>query len=132
MFEAPPRPKPTIGLTPLIDVVFILLIFVVLAANFDRLRGLKVDLPEASSNYKPKVKSLVLSISAKGVYQINKESVPKAALLGKLRSLRKKHSILLLRADGKAALQHAVRVLDFAALLKFESVSIATKRAASQ
>lgn len=131
MFEAPKREIPNIGLTPLIDVVFILLIFVVLAANFDRIRGLKVDLPEASSKYKPKqTKSLVLSIAKDGGYHIEKRKIASGALRSTLQSLRKKHKILLLKADGKAALQHAVRVLDIAAALKFESVSIATKRPA--
>lgn len=128
MFERVQREAPTIGMTPLIDVVFILLIFVVLAANFDRIRGLKVDLPEASSQYKPKKKALVVSITSKGKIQVGKEMVSVKALLPTLQRLRKKHSMLLLRADGKSALQHAVRVLDAASSLRFTSVSIATQR----
>lgn len=129
MFEAPKRSTPNVGLTPLIDVVFILLIFVVLAANFDKIRALKVDLPEASSTHQPKTKSLVLSITKEGVYQIDTKRVQKEQLFRVLKTYRKTHKVLLLHADGKAALQHAVRVLDLASTLRFESVSIATKRA---
>ncbi|MFK7853350.1 MAG: ExbD/TolR family protein [Granulosicoccus sp.] len=44
MFEFDnPRPKPSIGLTPLIDVVFILLLFFMLATNFDVERAMYVS-----------------------------------------------------------------------------------------
>jgi len=128
MFEAPKRELPSIGLTPLIDVVFILLIFVILAANFDRVRGLKVDLPEASTQKKPPKKSLIVTVNAKGNFYINQKIVPQKQLLTRLRNLRKKHSTLLLRADGKVALKHAIQVLDHAEEIGFESVSIATRR----
>ncbi len=128
MFEKPKRETPNIGMTPLIDVVFILLIFVVLAANFDRVRGLKVDLPEASSQHKIQKKALVVSITSKGRIHIGKAVVSPKTLLSTLHRLRKKHNMLILRADGKSALQYAVRVLDAASTLKFSSVSIATQR----
>lgn len=129
MFEAPKREMPSVGMTPLIDVVFILLIFVVLAANFDRIRGLKVDLPEASSEYKPnKQKALIVTITSKGQMLIGKKVVKPNLLLPTFKQLRKKHSALLLRGDGKSNLKYTVKVLDAASTVGFKSVSLATKR----
>lgn len=128
MFERKPKAPPRIGVTPLIDVVFILLIFVILMANFDRIRGLKVNLPKAHSTQEYHQKALIVSISETGVIQVQKHLIKPKDLLPKLTLLRKQHKHLLLRADNRAALKHAVRVLDYAALLRFSSVSIATKQ----
>ncbi|MEM1010381.1 MAG: biopolymer transporter ExbD, partial [Myxococcota bacterium] len=69
MFNQPDPKTPEVGLTPLIDIVFILLIFVVLAANFDRVKGMPLELPSAShtQNHPPQV--LTLSISQKGQFE---------------------------------------------------------------
>ena len=128
MFEAPKREAQSIGLTPLIDIVFILLIFVVLAANFDRVKGLKVALPQASNTQSPEKKLLTITVTKEGVLMWEDKKLTRKQLLPKLKELRKKHSVLLLRADSKVALQHAVYVLDQASSAGFESVSIAAKR----
>ncbi|HAA57824.1 MAG TPA: hypothetical protein DCE42_23865 [Myxococcales bacterium] len=128
MFEKPRREAPSIGLTPLIDIVFILLIFVVLAANFDRVKGLKVALPQASNTQAPEKKILAITVTKEGKLMYEDKTLSKSQLLPKLKELRKKHSILLLRADNKVALQHAVYVLDQASSAGFESVSIAANR----
>ncbi len=125
MFEAPKRPTPEIGMTPLIDVVFILLIFVVLAANFERIRGLKVELPTAESVQASPKKPLILTVGKRGQYQVDGQDVTKQALPSTLQKLRKQHKDLVVRADSKVALQHAVFVLDLAAKLQFQSVSLA-------
>lgn len=128
MLERPKRRRPSIGLTPLIDIVFILLIFVILAANFDRIKGLKVELPKSSSTNKPPPRSLVLTITAQGRYVLENKSIPDARLFSTLQRLHKTHKILLLRADGKAAFEKAVKALDFAKKIGFEAVSIATQQ----
>ena len=127
MFSQPPRKIPQIGLTPLIDVVFILLIFVILAANFDRIRGLKVRLPSARSSKVTKQKTLVLTVTALGVYLIEKQRVEPNQLESTLRNWKKKSRTLLLRADRNAAFEKAVKVLDLAKIIGFEAVSIATR-----
>ena len=48
------RPDPVeINLTPLIDVVFLLLIFFMVSTTFDRQAELSIELPEASANAIP-------------------------------------------------------------------------------
>ena len=114
MFEKPHRPEVRIGLTPLIDVVFILLIFVILAANFDRIKGLKVALPKASTKQVAPTKTLQITITEAGKLYLGEKAIQETQLLPQLRILRKKHKTLLLKAASKVALQRAVLVLDTA------------------
>ena len=63
-----------IGLAPLIDVVFILLLFFVVTTTFTRETQLKVDLPEAASGTPPQdaeVRQLEVLIDVAGNYSLN-------------------------------------------------------------
>ena len=70
-----------VNLTPLIDVVFLLLIFFMVSTTFDRHAKLKVELPEASASTEQKLEEpVVLSIDAKGNYFINDRQVVNTTL----------------------------------------------------
>ena len=61
-----------VNITPLIDVVFLLLIFFMVSTTFDKQAQLKVKLPEASpSSEQIETETIVLAIDAKGQYYIN-------------------------------------------------------------
>lgn len=126
-FESARRVQPQINLSALIDIVFILVIFVVLAANFQRLRGIEVDLPNAAASSDAPTEALVVSIERSGAIDIQGEKVPPAEVQGRLRALREGFDGLVIRADGGVALEVAVRVLSDARLAGFDGVSIATK-----
>ena len=65
-----------VNLTPLIDVVFLLLIFFMVSTTFDRHAKLKVSLPEASTKATQQQNDpLVLSIDAKGNYFLNERQI---------------------------------------------------------
>ncbi len=121
-----------VNLTPLIDVVFLLLIFFMVSTTFDRHASLKVQLPEASNKMQPSAEQpLVLSIDARGKYFINQRQVVntsfetlKAALqqtLGEHRDIS-----IVLRADANTPHQAVVRAMDAAAQLGITRLSIAT------
>ncbi len=61
-FPRKPREPVDINLAPLIDVVFILLLFFVVTTTFTRETQLKVDLPEAVSGTPPEVMKTPLEI----------------------------------------------------------------------
>ena len=121
-----------INLTPLIDVVFLLLIFFMVTTTFDRYAKLKVDLPEADTPaQKQSDEPLVLSIDAKGKYFINDKQLVnnqietlKKALLKTLGD--REDVTVLLRADGRTPHQSVVRAMDAAAQLGLTRLSIAT------
>ncbi len=125
-----------VNLTPLIDVVFLLLIFFMVSTTFDRHAKLKVSLPEASTkatqqqNY-----SLVLSIDTKGNYFLNERQIVnqqlgtlKQAILKTLSeyNINVKDASLILRADANTPHQSVVRAMDAASQIGLTKLSIAT------
>jgi biopolymer transport protein ExbD len=129
------KEEPTVDLTSLIDVVFLLLIFFMVSTTFERQALLKVDLPEASAveDRSETPESLELVIDAEGRMFLNDqrlvdsdERTLRAAieqLAGEKRSLP-----LVLRADRLTPHHHVVTAMDVAAQMGFVNLSIATDR----
>jgi biopolymer transport protein ExbD len=121
-----------VNLTPLIDVVFLLLIFFMVSTTFDRHAKLKVELPEASAKQtQQQQQSIVLSIDAKGNYFINDRQLVNTRLETLKTALQKtladeKDVPLVLRADAKTPHQAVVRAMDAASQLGLTRLSIAT------
>jgi biopolymer transport protein ExbD len=121
-----------VNLTPLIDVVFLLLIFFMVSTTFDRHANLKVELPEASAKKEQQVdEPVVLSIDAKGNYFINDRQLVNTTLETLKTALQKtvadkKDVSLVLRADANTPHQAVVRAMDAASQLGLTRLSIAT------
>jgi len=127
--------EPTVDLTSLIDVVFLLLIFFMVSTTFERQALLKVDLPEASE-VEDRVElpeSLELVIDSAGRMFLNdrrlidsEDRTLRAAIeeaVGDDRSVP-----LILRADRQTPHHFVVTAMDVAAQLGFTNLSIATDR----
>ena len=121
-----------VNLTPLIDVVFLLLIFFMVSTTFDRHARLKVSLPESSAKAsQQQVEPLVLSIDASGNYFINDRQVINKQLDTLKAALKKTvgddlEIALVLRADANTPHQAVVRAMDAASQLGLTKLSIAT------
>ena len=124
-----------VNLTPLIDVVFLLLIFFMVTTTFDRHAKLKVSLPESSAKITQQQSDpLVLSIDAKGNYFINDRQVVNQSLDTLKQALHKvigdnKDMALVLRADANSPHKSVVRAMDAASQLGLTKMSIATLEA---
>jgi biopolymer transport protein ExbD len=123
--------EPRIDITPLIDVVFLLLIFFMVTTTFQQETRLKVDLPEAVSGA-PSVRQerIVLEVNAEGRYQLQGEAVASSreALRAALAALGPAgERPLVLQADGKAPHDAVVRAMDAARLSGFDKLSIAAR-----
>ncbi len=129
------KEDPTVDLTSLIDVVFLLLLFFMVSTTFEHQAVLKVDLPDASAVDAPVdlPERLELVIDASGLMFLNdrqlvdsEERTIKAAFneaVGDDRDLP-----LVLRADRETPHHYVVTVMDVAAQLGFSNLSIATNR----
>jgi biopolymer transport protein ExbD len=125
-----------VNLTPLIDVVFLLLIFFMVTTTFDRHARLKVSLPESSAKAsQQQAEPLVLSIDAKGNYFLNDRQLINRQLDTLKQALQKtigqdkkdyKDVALVLRADANTPHQSVVRAMDAASQLGLSRLSIAT------
>ncbi len=121
-----------LNLTPLIDVVFLLLIFFMVSTTFEKQAKLKIELPEATIKSQPTVQQdLVISISQKGVFFVNNNELVNAqrqnlshALINVVKDDRSMPVII--RADANVAHKHVVMAMDVLGNLGFEKVSMAT------
>jgi biopolymer transport protein ExbD len=125
-----------VNLTPLIDVVFLLLIFFMVTTTFDRHAKLKVSLPEASTKATQQQDNpIILSIDAKGNYFLNDRQIVnqqlgtlKQAILKTIgtENINIADVSLVLRADANTPHQAVVRAMDAASQIGLTKLSIAT------
>ena len=125
------RPEVSINLTPLIDVVFLLLIFFMVSTSFSELTQLVVDLPEAEGSPASADDALLLTVDAVGNMTLNGESVPNDAR-GLSAALRQQLSgntdiPVTLSADAMTPHQSVVTAMDVAAQLNITRLTIATE-----
>ncbi|MCG6890424.1 MAG: biopolymer transporter ExbD [Gammaproteobacteria bacterium] len=122
-----------INLTPLIDVVFLLLIFFMVSTTFDTTAQLKIKLPEASTTQAPETAQQInLMIDGKGSFFVNSRELTnnrsatlKAALE---RSLSNGMTAVVIQSDAASPVQSLVTAMDVVGQLGFSQVSIATTR----
>jgi biopolymer transport protein ExbD len=127
IFEAKRR-KPAVNLSALIDIAFILVIFIVLGATFERIQDIEVTLPEANATSPADSTGLQITVHADGSVDVDGTTVAASAVRDRLVPLALDHDSLLLVADRDASVQAAVQVLADAQTVGFKSVSIATKK----
>lgn len=125
--ESRRRPSPDINLSALIDIAFILVIFIVLGATFQRVRAVDVDLPSAAAQSDPDPEGLVVTVPREGPVYFGDEEVDEDALDAALASARERYTAIVLLADRDAAIERAVNLLVKAQRHGFAAVSIATQ-----
>lgn len=133
-FPRKAREPVDINLAPLIDVVFILLLFFVVTTTFTRETQLKVDLPEAVTGEQVPERyeqPLEVLIDQDGRYAVNGKALASNdlnAIMGALIevSAGQKDIPVTLSADGKAPHQAVVTAMDAASKLGFVQLRITT------
>lgn len=129
-----------IELTPLIDVVFLLLIFFMISTTFTKETALRINLPEAAgdnSNEPPQ--SIEVHVGSGSEYAVALQGSGSAqplinstreTLLRALQEYRDDEGLLvIIRADKSAKHEAVIRVLDVAQELGLSNITFATKQA---
>jgi len=128
-----------IELTPLIDVVFLLLIFFMISTTFTKETALKINLPEANGEVSAEQPvSVEVQVGAQSEYAITSSSEKSArqlinsnreTLKNALSEFENQEKILLIvRADKKATHDAVIKVLDVAQELGLTNITFATKQ----
>ena len=143
-FSVPETEEVSINLTPLIDIVFLLLIFFMVSTTFQRETELEIALPEASAetSSEPAVSALILEIDATGAYRLSSQQSGKSSdfasvnieqLSEMLKGLSVKNdtATLVIKADAKTPHQAVVQALDAARKANLTRVKFAAEVAAS-
>jgi biopolymer transport protein ExbD len=132
-FERRSQEEVSVNLTPLIDVVFLLLIFFMVSTTFTRETHLQVDLPQAEGEPgEVSAKLLEVLVDAQGRYSINGQALLNSQPDTLRQALRQsagdeRDQPLLITADGATPHQAVVTVMDVAGQLGFVHLSITTR-----
>lgn len=133
------RPQPDaleINLTPLIDCLLFLIIFLMISTTFNKASKLQIVLPEAKGDAAAanRARSIEVSVSQSGEYTVNGQTLASRqardlqSLIEKL-SEGKRDMPFIIAADGKASHQSVVTIMDVAGQMGFVNLSISTRLA---
>ncbi len=123
-----------VNLTPLIDVVFLLLIFFMVSTTFDTTSELKIELPEASAEKITKQQDLLtIMIDPKGAFYINNHRLKNTSaeqLLVELHRLigENKEMPVVIQSDSQSPVQSLVTAMDVVGQIGLKHLSIATTK----
>ncbi len=130
-FNREPEEEYRMDMTPMIDVVFLLLIFFMVSTSFvDFARKMDIVLPESSASEETiKHQEITIEMSKDGSLQINGKEEKSEHILSFLKeSLRKSAKIsVIIRADKSIEYGRVIKVLGYCKELKIEDVSVAVK-----
>lgn len=119
-----------IDISPLIDVVFLLLIFFIVTTVFVKETGVEVSKPRAASSQDLERQAILIAVTAEsrvwhGGREIGQDGV-RAVVSALLQETPE--APVIIRADSSAPTEATVRVIDSAKLAGAASVSLATER----
>ena len=128
-----PREAVDIDLTPLIDVVFLLLIFFMVSTTFNRESELSIELPSASAEVrKRQADSIDVAIDAQGRFYVNGRQLLNTQSKTIRQALKnaagdKESPPVIVNADARTPYQAVVQVMDVARKLGFVRLTFATR-----
>ena len=131
-FRRQSREELSVNLTPLIDVVFLLLIFFMVSTTFTRETQLSVDLPEATGLVREEAEQQVeILIDESGDYRVNGRPLVDRrmrTLQAAVYEISKGDTTLplIISADAQASHQAVVMAMDAAGQMGFSRLSIAS------
>ena len=121
-----------IDISPLIDIVFILLIFFIVATTFVEETGVDVNKPQAASAKQLEKNSILIALTKEGnvVYGGREIGISGVRPLVK-RILRKEEVPVIIKSDRSATTGKLVRIIDEAKRAGAKQVSVASRRTGS-
>ena len=117
-------------LTPLIDIVFLLLIYFLLTTNFLVDEGIKIKLPRAKASAPQTEKEITVYIDGQGRAFLGTEEVSLTMLFDRLKEMigDEENKLVVIRADRAVILNKAVKVMDVAKAAGAGRLCLATEK----
>lgn len=125
----------SLDVTPLVDLVFLLIIFFLLSTTFRVAPGIRIDLPEASSQkIRTERKEIILTVDSSGAVYLNKYPVEPEALSVRLAASAQedRDTTVLIKGDRNAGFGRMVDVLDRVKHAGLYRIAILTQKAKEQ
>ena len=117
-----------IDIAPLIDVVFLLLIFFMLTSSFVMQPGIKVKLPKAVTSEVIKAENIEVMVTGKNIIYLFGRQVTLDEIKAFFKQTAKREQTILIRADRSASLGRVVEIWDMARDLGITQINIATNQ----
>ncbi len=134
MFYRKRKHELTLNLTPLIDVVFLLLIFFMVSTSFTRETQIALSLPTADGHSPEKSTDLLeINIDINGNYFVNGQGLvnnEKSTLIKALKRLTvvDRNKPVIISSDAKTAYQNVITAMDAAGQAGYSNLSLATRK----
>ncbi|MCH7644225.1 MAG: biopolymer transporter ExbD [Myxococcales bacterium] len=118
-----------VDLTPMLDVVFIMLIFFIVTASFVKESGIDVNRPDAATAVVKPRGNILVAITPSGQIWIDKRVVDVRSIRANLERLHAENpqGAVVIQADTDSKNGLLVAVMDAAKLAKIENISIAAE-----
>ena len=118
-----------INMTPMLDVVFIMLIFFIVTTSFVKESGVEVNQPSAETTQRQDKNNILVAITPTGEIWIDKQQVDVRAVRANVQRLRAQSpdSAVVIQADKEARTGILVKVMDQIRLAGVENVAIAAQ-----
>ena len=118
-----------VNLTPMLDVVFIMLIFFIVTASFVKEAGIDVNRPNASTAERKEKGNILVAISENNQIWIDRRQVDPRALRANIERMHAENPLgaVVIQADEESKNGLLVQVMDAARVAGVENVSIAAE-----
>ena len=118
-----------INLTPMLDVVFILLIFFIVTASFVKESGIDINRPAAATAVRKERGNILVAITPSGQIWIDRRQVDVRAVRANIERLHAENpqGAVVIQADRESKNGLLVEVMDAAKLAGVENISIAAE-----
>ena len=129
------RDEPEINLIPFIDVLLVIIIFLMMTTTYNKVSGIEIDLPTASSSNATPPEEIAVSVTASGTVVIDGQSMTRptvdtvaAALKAALAKRgNTKPPVVSINADAKATHQSVIDVMQAAHQADLSQISFTTR-----
>lgn len=128
--HAAPPEDTGIDLTPMLDVIFIMLIFFIVTTTFVREAGIEINRPAAETAVKQEQSNILVAISPEGEIWIDGRRVDIRELRGLIRKLKSENpeAAVIIQADRNARAGLLVQAMDQARLAGVRDVAVAAEQ----
>jgi biopolymer transport protein ExbD len=118
-----------INITPMLDVVFIMLIFFIVTASFVKEAGIDVNRPDAQTAQKKEKANILIAISANNEIWIDRRQVDPRAVRANIERLHAENpqGTVVIQADKEAKTETLIQVMDSARQAGVYDVAIAAQ-----
>ena len=129
LFQYVEEEEAEINITPMLDVVFIMLIFFIVTASFVKESGLVVNRPDAPTAVKKENANILVAIGASNEIWINRRRIDPRAVRANIERMHAENpeGAVIIQADKKAFTETLVLVMDSARQAGVFNVSIAAE-----